>query len=98
MDIAQIVDIGDINARSIAAPLFQFGFDMPGFIREMFCYPVQEINSIGIIIAGNKLAIFTCFEPFITSFKHQIHSIPRHFKMSVIFAVFITAAAIIQMR
>ena len=40
MDIAQIVDIGDIDAGGIAAPLFQLGFDVFGFIGKMPSYPV----------------------------------------------------------
>ena len=34
MHIAEIIDIGDIDPRSIAAPLFQFGLDVIGLIRN----------------------------------------------------------------
>lgn len=40
VDVAQIVDIGDIDARGIAAPLFQLGFDVIGLIGKMTRHPV----------------------------------------------------------
>ncbi len=42
MDVAQVVDIGDIDAGGIAAPLFQFGFDVFGFDQGNAGLPSAE--------------------------------------------------------
>ena len=95
MNIAEIIDIGNIDAGSVTAPLFQFGFNVSGFIRKMFNDPMQKIDGISVIITGNEFPVFTCFKSFVAGFEHQIHGIPGYLKKSIIFAISIAASTIV---
>ena len=59
---------------------------------------MQEINRIGVIIAGDEFPFLARFQPFVARVEHQIHRLPGQLKMRVILAVFIAAPAIVQMR
>jgi hypothetical protein len=54
MDVAQVVDVGDVHAAGIAAPLRELAADVPDLVREAALQPVQQVNAVGIVVAGGE--------------------------------------------
>jgi len=64
MHLAQIVDVGDIDAARVAPPLPQLGLDVRRPLGETPPHPQQEEGAVGILVAGGVFAL-SSFLPFL---------------------------------
>jgi len=55
MDLAEIVDVGNVHARGVAAPLRELGAHVFFEVREMLAHPEQQVHAIGVVVAGDEL-------------------------------------------
>ena len=60
--------------------------------------PVQQIDSIGVVVTGHEFGGTTGSKPFQALFKQGIHDLPGHGMDGVILAITVATPAIIQMR
>ncbi len=98
MDIAQIIDIGNIDTRCVPAPALQYFLDLAGCCGVMFVNPEFQENPVGIVVARHVVARDACFDICFAAGKHHQQRFAGHIIKCVILAVVITATGIVQMR
>ena len=60
--------------------------------------PHQEINAVGFVVARDELLAVTVFGALPGSLEQQVHGRPGYPEMSVVGAMLVAAAGIVQVR
>lgn len=94
--IAEIVDIGDIYAACIAAPLYELSADMVRRLWKALFHPVIEENPIRIVIAGHELLLDAALHIGPCRLEQRCHNAAGNLPSSVVAAVLISAPTIVQ--
>ena len=97
MNVAQIINIGDIDPRTVATPLPESGKNMIITFRIMLSDPVQQEYSIGIIVAGDVFMLFPFTDVRPATLNQGLHSLPAHCIGCIVLAIAITTSGIIKM-
>ena len=66
--------------------------------REAAPHPVQQINAVGVVVAGDKLDRFAIAQPTQGGFEQPVHDLSRHGEHRVVLAIAVAASAIVEMR
>ncbi len=73
VDLTEVIDIGNIDAGTVAAPLPQFCRNVLDFIRVMLHDPLQQVDAVGIIVTGNELQIVATLYVPERGLEQQVH-------------------------
>ncbi len=98
MHITLVVDIGDVDTGTVTAPLGQFGANMCCLLGKVFTHPVQQIDAVGIIVAGNELGSLAFKGIFQRSIEEQIHGPAGGVVDDIVLPVLVAPAGIVQVR
>ena len=95
MHLAGVVDVGDVDARAVAAPLHEALFELRG-VEAARLRPLQQIGAIGVVVAADVFA--PAVEVVPGGLEQQVHRRARHRMHGVIPAVARAAAGVVQVR
>src|SRR5690554_7628484 len=97
MHMAEIINIGDVLARSVAAPVYQSLTQYFGLIREMLLGPQQQEGTIGIVVAGDIFSLYTALKFGQAMVEQSGHGVTSHAVPGILFAVASPATAVVEM-
>ena len=66
--------------------------------RDVLTCPLQQVDAIGIVVAGDELPLHPVFDILPAGFEQQVHGGTRHPVMQVAAAVSIATSGVVQMR
>ena len=98
MDVADIVDVRDIHAGRIAAPLRQFCAQVLRLVREFLARPEIEEDRVGVIVAGDEFTVLAALETRPGVLEQHGHGVARDVPRRVVAAVLVAASGIDEMR
>ena len=64
----------------------------------MLLHPLQQVDTVGVIVAGNKFKIITLLRVQQCRLEQPVHGITGHLQLHIAVAVTVTTTGIIQMR
>src|SRR3989304_4077170 len=94
MDVAEVVDVGDVDARGVSAPLRELGPQVRLELWEPAARPQQQINAVRIVVAGHELFVETALDMAPARVEQDIHRAPRGFEHRVVLAVDVAAPGV----
>src|SRR5690554_2147047 len=98
MHMTEIINIGDVLARGVAAPVYQSLTQCFGLIREMLLGPQQQERAIGIVVAGDILSLYTTLQLGPAMIEQTGHGVTSHAVPGILFAVAPPATAVVEVR
>ena len=98
MHVAEIVDVGDIDARGIAAPAHQLVPQAVHRIRRVAAGPLQQIDGIRVVVAGHDFHFTAGLRPAPGPLDHHVHRVAGGLPCRIGAAVLVAAAGIDQVR
>ena len=98
MHIAEIVDVGDVDTGGIAAPSDQFRAQARHRMGHVTFGPLQQVDRVRIVIAGDDLHLASRLRPAPGALDHHVHGLPRGLPGRIGAAVLVAAAGIDQVR
>ena len=97
--VAEVVDVRDVDPGAVAAPLGQL---RPQVIlvqvRDMPAGPVQEIDAVGVVVAGDVVALEPAPRVVPAAREEHVHRVARGAELGVALAVHIAAPGVVEVR
>ena len=98
MDIPEIVDIGDIYAARVAAPLHELGADMGCCVGKAALDPMIEVDAVRVVVPSDEFLLDAALDIRPCFLEKRGHDIARHLPDRIVATVLVAPPAIIQMR
>ena len=98
MHLAQIIDVGNIDASGIATPTHQQVCQIGLLIGKIVLRPLQQIDTICVVVAGDIITLFAITYICQTGLEQQVHCTARHLMMGIVLAILVAAASVVEMR
>ena len=97
VDIAQVVDIGDIDSGGIAPPAGQPLAHLRHPLGKAFFHPLKQIDPVGIVVAGDILPYPTAGLDLVPAgVEQQIHGLAGHLKDRIVLTVVIAPSGVVE--
>ena len=71
---------------------------MFGLLGEILPHPVEEIDAVGIIVAGCEFLVQTALFILPTGVEEQIHGPARQLVLGIVLAVLVAAPGVVEVR
>ncbi|MNQ96354.1 hypothetical protein D3C85_1119540 [compost metagenome] len=98
MHVAEVVDIGNVDAAGVAAPLRQAlaqGIQLLGIVPRR---PLQQVDAVGVVIAGDEFLGRAGTQVGKTGLDQQLHRPARARVAGVAVAMLVAAPGVVEVR
>ena len=96
--VAEVVDVGDVHAGGIAAPLRELGAHVRLAFGKVPPHPEQQVDAVGIVVAGDELLGQAALLIVPAGVEQQVHRLARGLEMRVVLAVLVAAPGVVEVR
>ena len=96
VDVAQVVDVGNVLAAGVAAPGHQARLQRRLPLRQVLAHPLQQVGAIGVVVAADVVIHAARLGGGPGTLEQQVHGGARGLVVGVFVAVDVAAPGVVE--